>query len=125
MKLKLSKDKEKVLYIVSSCITGIFAVSFDIDWFQKVSIMAYISSSIMALIAIVMMISRDIYKANKYQKYSILGLFLLVLIIQIIVGKAMFFGIIINLLCYISELSRIGILEWKEKEEEKERKRLE
>lgn len=125
MKLKISKDREKVLLIVSSCITGIFAVSFDIDWFQKVSIMAYISSSIMALIAIVLMISRDIYKANKYQKYSILGLFLLILIIQIVVGKAMFFGVIINLLCYISELARIGILDWKEEEAEKERRRLE
>ena len=125
MKLKLSKSNEKVLFLVSSCLTGIFAVSFDIDWFQKVSIMAYISSSIMALIAIVLMISRDIYKSNKYQRYSILGLFLLVLIIQIVVGKAMLFGVIINLLCYISELSRIGILEWKEEEAEKERKRLE
>lgn len=125
MKLKISKDREKVLLIVSSCITGIFAVSFDIDWFEEVSIMAYISSSIMALIAIVLMISRDIYKANKYQKYNVLGFFLLALIIQIVFCRAMLFGIILNFFCFVSEISKIGYIDMKEKDEEKERKRLE
>lgn len=125
MKIKLSKDREQVLNIISACLTGIFAVSMDIDWFKEVSIMAYISSSIIALISFVIAVSKGIYEENKLSTYYILGLFLVVLIIQIVVGKVMLLGIIVNLICFIGESSRISYLIWKEEEDKKEGKRLE
>lgn len=125
MKLKLSKKKEEVLEIVSSSLIGVFAVASDIDWFKEVSLKLYIISSIMALISFVLAISKGIYEENKLSTYYILGLFLVVLIIQIVVGKVMLFGILINMLWYISESARTGYLNWKEKDAEKERKRLE
>ncbi|MBP1629839.1 MAG: hypothetical protein H6Q15_732 [Bacteroidetes bacterium] len=125
MKLKLSKKKEEVLDIVISALIVTFVVSPDMDWFKEVSLKLYIISSILALISFVISVSKDIYKGNKYQKYYFLGLFLVVLIIQIIVGKVMLFGIIINFFCFVSESARVGYVNWKEKEAEKERKRLE
>lgn len=120
MKLKISKSNEKVLYIVSTLLTGVFIGVLDIDWFKEVSLIAYILSSIMALILIVLAIFKDIYKGNRLAKYYNLGLFLVFLIIQIIVYKVMLLGIIVNLICFIGESSRISYLIWKEEEEKKE-----
>lgn len=120
MKLKISKSNEKVLYIVSTLLTGVFIGVLDIDWFKEVSLIAYILSSIMALILIVLAIFKDIYKGNRLAKYYNLGLFLVFLIIQIIVCKVMLLGIIVNLICFIGESSRISYLIWKEEEDKKE-----
>lgn len=120
MKLKLSKSNEKVLYIISTLLTGVFIGVLDIDWFKEVSLIAYILSSIIALILIVLAISKDIYKGNWLAKYYNLGLFLVVLIIQIVVGKVMLLGIIVNLICFIGESSRIAYIIWKEEELKKE-----
>lgn len=120
MKLKISKSNEKVLFLVSFAFLGFAMPTLNIDWFKEVSVFAYIFTSIMALIAIVLTISRDIYKAYKYQKYNVLGFFLLALIIQIVFCKAMLFGIILNFFCFVAEISKIGYIDMKEKEDKKE-----
>lgn len=120
MKLKLSKSTEMVLYILIGALLGGFGATLDIDWFKEVSLFAYIYTSIMVLIVVVLTISKDIYKGNRFKKYKVLGFFLVVLIIQIVFGKAMLFGIIFNFYCFTIEISRIVYIDWKEKEDKKE-----
>lgn len=125
MKLKLSKDREKVIDIIINACLVLAIMSLHLDYFKEVSLLPAIYSSIAALLTIILGIYKGVFKGFKSGKYNMLILFLVSLIVQIVVGKAMLFGIIVNFVCIAAEMSRAGYINLKEEEEEKERRRLE
>lgn len=120
MKLKLSKSNEKVLFLVSFAFLGFAMPSLNIDYYKEVSLFAYICTSIMALIAIIINISNGISLGNRFIKYANLHLFSYALIFQIVIQKAVLLGIFINFLCFIADSSRYIYFNAKEKELKKE-----
>ena len=116
MKLKLSKMNEKVLYVVSIAFLGLGMWSLNIDFYKEVSLLAYICTSIMALIAIIINFSNGISLGNRFIRNYNLQLLSYVLIFQIVIQKVVLLGIIINLFCFIADSSRYIYFNAKEKE---------
>lgn len=116
MKLKISKKNEKVLYVVSIAFLGLGMWSLNIDFYKEVSLLAYICTSIMALIAIIINFSNGISLGNRFIRNYNLQLLSYVLIFQIVIQKVVLLGIIINFFCFVADSSRYIYFNAKEKE---------
>lgn len=120
MKLKISKNQETALIVIIIIILGRISPLLGIDYFKEVNFLSYIFTSIITLSAFVLFLSKIEVKGFQFQKLRTLVLFLVFLILQLIIGKFIILGIIVNFICFTIDSTLFIYLKTKEEELKKE-----